>query len=195
MQSQGVQVQDFNSYGSRRGNHEVMVRGTFANIRLRNRLVPDVEGGYTLHFPSNEQMTIYDAAMRYLHESVPTIVIAGKEYGSGSSRDWAAKGPRLQGVRAVIAESFERIHRANLIGMGILPLQFWEGDNAQSLGLEGNELYTIRIDKDGTADVCVEDENQKNKTFKVHIRIDTPQEQDYYDNGGILHYVLRRLAA
>ena len=195
LQSQGVQVQDFNSYGSRRGNHEVMVRGTFANIRLRNRLVPNVEGGYTLHFPSKEQMTIYDAAMRYLQESVPTIVIAGKEYGSGSSRDWAAKGPRLQGVRAVIAESFERIHRTNLIGMGILPLQFLEGDSAQSLGLEGNEVYTIRTDKDGTADVGVEDENRRSKTFKVRIRIDTPQEQDYYDNGGILHYVLRRLAA
>ncbi len=195
LQSQGVQVQDFNSYGSRRGNHEVMVRGTFANIRLRNQLVPNVEGGYTLHFPSNEQMTIYDAAMRYLHESVPTIVIAGKEYGSGSSRDWAAKGPRLQGVRAVIAESFERIHRTNLIGMGILPLQFLEGDDAQSLGLEGNELYTIRIDKDGIANVHVEDESQQSKIFKVRIRIDTPQEQDYYDNGGILHYVLRRLAA
>ncbi len=195
LKSQGVQVQDFNSYGSRRGNHEVMVRGTFANIRLRNRLVLNVEGGYTLHFPSKEQMTIYDAAMRYLQESVPTIVVAGKEYGSGSSRDWAAKGPRLQGVRAVIAESFERIHRTNLIGMGILPLQFLEGDSAQSLGLEGNEVYTIRTDKDGTADVGVEDGNRRSKTFKVRIRIDTPQEQDYYDNGGILHYVLRRLAA
>ena len=195
LKSQGVQVQDFNSYGSRRGNHEVMVRGTFANIRLRNRLVPNVEGGYTLHFPSKEQMTIYDAAMRYLQESVPTIVIAGKEYGSGSSRDWAAKGPRLQGVRAVIAESFERIHRTNLIGMGILPLQFLEGDNAQSLGLEGNEVYTIRTNKNGTADVGVEGESRQSKTFKVRIRIDTPQEQDYYDNGGILHYVLRRLAA
>ena len=195
LQSQGVQVQNFNSYGSRRGNHEVMVRGTFANIRLRNQLVPDVEGGYTLHFPSSEQMTIYDAAMRYLQEAVPTIVIAGQEYGSGSSRDWAAKGPKLQGVRAVIAESFERIHRTNLIGMGILPLQFLEGDNAQSLGLEGDELYTIRISEDGTADVDVIGESQQSKTFKARIRIDTPQEQDYYDNGGILHYVLRRLAA
>ena len=195
LQSQGVQVQNFNSYGSRRGNHEVMVRGTFANIRLRNQLVPGVEGGYTLHFPSSEQMTIYDAAMRYLQEAVPTIVIAGQEYGSGSSRDWAAKGPKLQGVRAVIAESFERIHRTNLIGMGILPLQFLEGDNAQSLGLEGDELYTIRISEDGTADVDVIGESQQSKTFKARIRIDTPQEQDYYDNGGILHYVLRRLAA
>ena len=195
LQERGVQVQDFNSYGSRRGNHEVMVRGTFANIRLRNKLVPDVEGGYTLHFPSEEQMAIYDAAMRYLQESVPTIVIAGKEYGSGSSRDWAAKGPKLQGVRAVIAESFERIHRTNLIGMGILPLQFLDGTNAHSLGLTGNELYTIRIVKDGFANIVVTDENQQSKNFEVQIRIDTPQEQDYYDNGGILHYVLRQLAA
>ena len=195
LQECGVQVQDFNSYGSRRGNHEVMVRGTFANIRLRNKLVPDVEGGYTLHFPSEEQMAIYDAAMRYLQEEVPTIVIAGKEYGSGSSRDWAAKGPKLQGVRAVIAESFERIHRTNLIGMGILPLQFLDGNNAHSLGLKGNELYTIRIVKDGFANIVVTDENQQSKNFEVQIRIDTPQEQDYYDNGGILHYVLRRLAA
>ena len=195
LQAQGVQVQDFNSYGSRRGNHEVMVRGTFANIRLRNKLVADVEGGYTLHFPSKNLMTIYDAAMRYIQESVPTIVIAGKEYGSGSSRDWAAKGPRLQGVRAVIAESFERIHRTNLIGMGILPLQFLEGDNARTLGLEGNELYTIDTNSDGTAYVHVTDANNRSKTFKAQIRIDTPQEQDYYDNGGILHYVLRRLAA
>ena len=195
LQERGVQVQDFNSYGSRRGNHEVMVRGTFANIRLRNKLVPDVEGGYTLHFPSEEQMAIYDAAMRYLQEAVPTIVIAGKEYGSGSSRDWAAKGPKLQGVRAVIAESFERIHRTNLIGMGILPLQFLDGNNAHSLGLKGNELYTIRIVKDGFANIVVTDENQQSKNFEVQIRIDTPQEQDYYDNGGILHYVLRQLAA
>ena len=195
LQERGVQVQDFNSYGSRRGNHEVMVRGTFANIRLRNKLVPDVEGGYTLHFPSEEQMAIYDAAMRYLQESVPTIVIAGKEYGSGSSRDWAAKGPKLQGVRAVIAESFERIHRTNLIGMGILPLQFLDGTNAHSLGLKGNELYTVRIVKDGFANIVVTDENQQSKNFEVQIRIDTPQEQDYYDNGGILHYVLRQLAA
>ena len=195
LQERGVQVQDFNSYGSRRGNHEVMVRGTFANIRLRNKLVPDVEGGYTLHFPSEKQMAIYDAAMRYLQESVPTIVIAGKEYGSGSSRDWAAKGPKLQGVRAVIAESFERIHRTNLIGMGILPLQFLDGTNAHSLGLKGNELYTIRIVKDGFANIVVTDENQQSKNFEVQIRIDTPQEQDYYDNGGILHYVLRQLAA
>lgn len=195
LQAQGVQPQDFNSYGSRRGNHEVMVRGTFANIRLRNKLVPNVEGGYTRHFPSKEQMTIYDAAMRYIRESVPTIVIAGKEYGSGSSRDWAAKGPRLQGVRAVIAESFERIHRTNLIGMGILPLQFYDGDNAQTLGLKGDELYSIRITGDSSATVRVSDENNSNKNFKVKIRIDTPQEQDYYDNGGILHFVLRRLAA
>ncbi|MBC6414731.1 MAG: aconitate hydratase AcnA [Chromatiales bacterium] len=195
LQAQGVLVNDFNSYGSRRGNHEVMVRGTFANIRLRNKLVPDVEGGYTLHFPSKEQMTIYDAAMRYIQESVATIVIAGKEYGSGSSRDWAAKGPRLQGVRAVIAESFERIHRTNLIGMGILPLQFLEGDSVQTLGLNGSELYTIDITEDGFAEVHITDENNQRRDFKVKIRIDTPQEQDYYDNGGILHYVLRQLAA
>ena len=194
LQAQHVLVQDFNSYGSRRGNHEVMVRGTFANIRLRNKLVADVEGGYTLHFPSKEQMTIYDAAMRYIQESIPTIVIAGKEYGSGSSRDWAAKGPKLQGVKAVIAESFERIHRTNLIGMGILPLQFLDGDNIQSLGLKGDELYTIHITNNGTAEVHATDENNQSQDFQVKIRIDTPQEQDYYDNGGILHYVLRQLA-
>ena len=195
LQAQGVKIQDFNSYGSRRGNHEVMVRGTFANIRLRNKLLPNVEGGYTLHFPSKKEMTIYDAAMRYMQESVPTIIIAGKEYGSGSSRDWAAKGPRLQGVRAVIAESYERIHRTNLIGMGILPLQFLDGDNAQSLSLKGDEFYTIHIVTQDSAEVCTTGENNQSHNFKVKIRIDTPQEQDYYDNGGILHYVLRRLAA
>ena len=172
-----------------------MVRGTFANIRLRNKLLTNVEGGYTRHFPSGEQLTIYDAALRYQQEGVPTLVIAGKEYGSGSSRDWAAKGPKLQGVRAVLAESFERIHRTNLIGMGLLPLQFFAGDNAQSLGLKGDEEYTIRVNDDGTADVVVSDDNERRKRFKVQIRIDTPQEQDYYANGGILHYVLRRLAA
>jgi aconitate hydratase len=188
----GVEPRDFNSYGSRRGNHEVMVRGTFANIRIRNRLVEGVEGGYTRHLPDGAQMTIYDAAVRYASEGVPLIVLAGKEYGSGSSRDWAAKGPFLQGVRAVIAESFERIHRSNLIGMGILPLQFGEGQNAESLGLTGREVFdvsglagaeamprevTVRTD-DGTG-------------FRATVRIDTPKEAEYYRHGGILQYVLR----
>jgi len=193
----GVQPLDFNSYGSRRGNHEVMVRGTFANTRIRNRLVPAVEGGITLHLPGGEQMPIYDAAMRYAEEGVPTIVIAGKEYGSGSSRDWAAKGPKLLGVRAVLAESFERIHRSNLIGMGILPLQFPAGQNAESLGLTGKEVFEI----EGIVAAAQPDESRAReltvradgKSFRAVVRLDTPQEVRYYVNGGILTFVLRRL--
>lgn len=197
LQDRNVLPADFNSYGSRRGNHEVMVRGTFANIRLRNRMAPGTEGGYTRHLPSGETMTIYDAAMRYLEESVPVIVIAGKEYGSGSSRDWAAKGPMLQGVRAVIAESFERIHRSNLVGMGILPLQFADGDSAETLGLDGGETYDIEGagEPGAAAQVTATAADGAARQFTVKVRIDTPRERDYFINGGILPYVLKQLAA
>lgn len=193
----GVSPKEFNSYGSRRGNHEVMMRGTFANIRLRNELAPGTEGGWTRHQPSDAQMTIYDAAMRYQEEGVPLIVIAGKEYGTGSSRDWAAKGTLLLGVKAVIAESYERIHRSNLVGMGILPLQFQEGEGRQQLGLTGKEVYTIEKLTAGATHVTViaRDESGKEITFQTKIRIDTPKEWDYYQHGGILQYVLRDLAA
>jgi aconitate hydratase len=194
----GVQPADFNSYGSRRGNHEVMMRGTFANIRLRNRMAPGTEGGVTLHQPSGELMSIYDAAMRYQAEGVPAIVIAGKEYGSGSSRDWAAKGPRLLGVRAVIAESYERIHRTNLVCMGVLPLQFLDGESAETLGLTGRETYAVEGLHGGNAkevSVLVTNPEGGERRFRARVRIDTPNEVDYYRHGGILHYVLRRLAA
>ena len=192
---QGVSKADFNSYGSRRGNHQVMMRGTFANIRLRNELAPGTEGGWTCHQPSGEQMSIYDAAMRYQNEDTPLIVIAGKEYGTGSSRDWAAKGSILLGIKAVITESFERIHRSNLIGMGVLPLQFNEGDSRDSLGLSGKEVYSIEALEVGakTVTIVVQDGDQE-KRFDVAVRIDTPKEWDYYQHGGILHYVLRQLA-
>ena len=192
----GVEPADFNSYGSRRGNHEVMMRGTFANIRLRNLLAPGTEGGVTRLQPSQEQMSIYDAAMRYQSDKVPTLVLAGKEYGSGSSRDWAAKGPRLLGVRAVIAESYERIHRTNLVCMGVLPLQFQNGDTVTSLSLTGQETYTVEGLDTGTTEVAVvttaEDGNQIR--FPARVRIDTPKEWEYYEHGGILPYVLRQLA-
>jgi aconitate hydratase len=193
--SLGVQPKDFNSYGARRGNHEVMVRGTLANIRLRNQLAPGTEGGWTRHLPDGEQMFIYDASLKYQAAGVPLLIIAGKEYGSGSSRDWAAKGVLLLGVRAVIAESFERIHRTNLVGMGVLPLQFKPGQNAALLGLTGEETYSIEgvagsLNGGGrTATVRAGD-----KTFQVDVRVDTPQEVEYYRNGGILPYVLRQLA-
>jgi len=196
--SHGVQQADFNSLGSRRGNHEVMMRGTFANIRLRNLLAPGTEGGVTIHQPSGQQMSIYDAAMQYKKEHVPLIVIAGKEYGSGSSRDWAAKGPRLLGVRAVIAESYERIHRTNLVCMGILPLQFDHGDSAESLGLTGTEVLHIDGLGDGSAKtvtVRAVAADGAEQSFQVRVRIDTPQEIEYYRHGGILQYVLRQLAA
>jgi aconitate hydratase len=194
----GVDPKDFNSLGSRRGNHEVMMRGTFANIRLRNLMAPGTEGGVTLHQPDGEEMSIYDAAMKYQSEGTPVIVIAGKEYGSGSSRDWAAKGPRLLGVRAVIAESYERIHRSNLVGMGILPLEFLPDDNAQALGLTGTEQFDISGLDNATAKsvtVRATAPDGSVKTFKAKVRIDTPNEIDYYRHGGILPYVLRRLAA
>ena len=198
LEGRGVERPEWNSYGSRRGNHEVMVRGTFANIRIRNELVPGIEGGYTRHLPSNEQMTIYEAAERYLGEGVPTIVLAGKEYGTGSSRDWAAKGPFLQGLRAAIAESFERIHRSNLIGMGVLPLQFREGEGREQLGLSGEEMYDVEGLDDslqpGQELEVVARGDSGEKRFTVLCRIDTPVEIDYYRNGGILNTVLRRMA-
>ncbi len=192
----GVQPTEFNSYGSRRGNHEVMVRGTFANIRLRNRMAPDTEGGWTRHMPDQEQMTIYDAAMRYQAEQVPLLVIAGREYGSGSSRDWAAKGTLLLGVRAVIAANYERIHRSNLVGMGVLPLQFADGEDATSLALDGSERFDIDLPTPAQRDVTVTatSESGERKTFNVRVRIDTPKEWEYYRHGGILRYVVRDLA-
>ncbi len=191
-------MRDFNTYGARRGNHEVMVRGTFANIRLRNLLVAGREGGYTTHLGSGEVMTIYDAAMRYAEEGTPLIVIAGREYGSGSSRDWAAKGPLLQGVRAVIAQSYERIHRSNLVGMGILPLQFRDGQSAESLGLDGRESYTVAgiaaVRPGGTLAVLARRESGEEVPFEATARLDSDTDLEYYRHGGILQMVLRHLA-
>ena len=198
LREQGVAAADFNSYGSRRGNHEIMMRGTFANIRLRNQLAPGTEGGITRHMPSGEQMSIFAAAMRYQEDDVPAIVIAGKEYGTGSSRDWAAKGPKLLGVQAAIAESFERIHRTNLVGMGILPLQFQDGANAASLGLDGSESFAINGIADGASDavtVIATKLDGQQIEFSATVRIDTPQEVEYFRAGGILQYVLQKLAA
>jgi aconitate hydratase len=209
LQEHGVAPRDFNSYGSRRGNHEVMMRGTFANIRLRNLLAPGTEGGVTLHLgpatggqeggsPAGEQMPIYDAAMRYAAEGVPLVVIGGREYGSGSSRDWAAKGTRLLGVRAVIAQSFERIHRSNLIGMGVLPLQLPAGESADSLGIDPRAPVNI----EGIAEPLNAGELPRSATvtagdahFQATVRIDTPKEAEYFRHGGILQYVLRQLLA
>jgi aconitate hydratase len=192
----GVDRKDFNSYGSRRGNHEVMMRGTFANVRLRNQLVPGSEGSWTVHFTSGEEMSIYEAAMRYMDEGTALIVLAGKEYGSGSSRDWAAKGPKLLGVRAVIASSYERIHRSNLVGMGILPLQFPAGESLESLGLSGQETFDVPDIGDQTVretNVVARSPSGDEKSFTATVRIDTPQEWLYYRHGGILHFVLRQL--
>jgi aconitate hydratase len=194
----GVPPKDFNSYGARRGNHEVMMRGTFANVRLRNLMAPGTEGGVTVHVPDKTQMSIYDAAMQYQKDGVPLIILAGKEYGSGSSRDWAAKGPRLLGVQAVIAESFERIHRSNLVGMGVLPLQFIEGETPERLGLTGFETFDIEGIANGIkpgmhVTVRVRSDAGKEWTFKAVTRIDTPYEIHYYQHGGILQYVLRQL--
>ena len=196
----GVEPREFNSYGARRGHHEVLVRGTFANIRLRNRLTPDAEGNVTEHFPSGERTTIYEASQRYLAAGTPLIVLAGREYGSGSSRDWAAKGPLLQGVRAVIAESYERIHRSNLLGMGILPLQFRAGETAESLGLTGREAYSIRGIASGLApgqEITVEARSEAGDAmrFQALVRLDGPVDVEYYRQGGVLQTVLRRLAA
>jgi aconitate hydratase len=197
--SKGIEKKDFNSYGSRRGNDRVMVRGTFANIRLKNAMVPGVEGGVTVHVPSGERMDIYDAAERYRADGTPLVVVAGKEYGSGSSRDWAAKGTLLLGVRAVIAESYERIHRSNLIGMGVLPLQFKPGQNAESLGLAGHETLTVRgiageLRPRQELTVEVERKDGTRSSFNVTARLDTPVEINYYRNGGILQTVLRKMA-
>ncbi|CAB4686116.1 MAG: aconitate hydratase AcnA [Actinobacteria bacterium] len=189
----GIERAEFNSYGSRRGNHEVMMRGTFANVRLRNKLVPGAEGTWTVHIPSGEEMSIFDAAVKYAAEATPLIVLAGKEYGSGSSRDWAAKGPQLLGVRAVIAESYERIHRSNLLMMGILPLQFHPGENLETLGLTGHETFAIEgVENAEAREVTVRADD---KTFRATLRLDTPKEREYVRHGGILPFVLRRLAA
>jgi aconitate hydratase len=198
-----VEPADFNSYGSRRGNHEVMIRGTLANIRLRNLLAPGTEGGVTRWLPGGDQMSIYDAAKRYEADGTPLVILAGKEYGSGSSRDWAAKGTALLGVRAVLAESFERIHRSNLVGMGILPLQYEKGDTAASLGLTGEEVLDIsglegiaegaHLPRQLTVTVTGGGGTEASKSFKVLLRIDTPKEEEYFRHGGILLYVLRQL--
>ncbi len=202
LQEHGVQHPDFNSYGSRRGNHEVMMRGTFANVRLRNRLAPGTEGGFTTYLPTGEVLPIYDAAVRYEAAGTPLIILAGKEYGSGSSRDWAAKGPALLGVRAAIAESYERIHRSNLIGMGILPLQFLAEESASTLGLTGDEVYEIVGLPDAAANGFADGKELRVRArradgvdleFTTKVRIDTPQELLYYRHGGILQYVLRQL--
>src|SRR5258706_16469490 len=196
----GVKTADFNSYGARRGNHEVMMRGTFANIRLRNELAPGTEGGWTTRVAGEKPVTIYDAAMEYQKGGTPLMIIAGKEYGTGSSRDWAAKGTLLLGAKAVIAESFERIHRANLVGMGVLPLQFVNGENRESLGLTGLETYSIEgvpraVDSAGkTLAKVTATADGKTIAFDVKVRVDTPVEADYYRNGGILPFVLRQLA-
>jgi aconitate hydratase len=194
----GVEPRDFNSFGSRRGNHEVMIRGTFANIRIRNMMLSGVEGGLTKHIPSGEQMSIFDASMKYQAEGTPLIVIGGKEYGTGSSRDWAAKGTILLGVKAVIAESFERIHRSNLVGMGVLPLQFKQGENGQTYGLTGYEIYDLAGIEDDLRHgkdipVKVTRKEGDNFTFNVTCRLDSPIEVEYYKNGGILQTVLRQM--
>jgi len=198
----GVQPKDFNSYGTRRGNDEVMARGTFANVRLRNEMAPGTEGGVTIKWPEGAPMSIFDAAMAYVKEGTPLIVLGGKEYGSGSSRDWAAKGPKLLGVRAVLVESFERIHRSNLVGMGVLPLQFLPGETAQSHALDGTEVYSItgldplnRGETVARVNVTAARNDGEVEHFGVRLRIDTTTEAEYFRHGGVLNYVLRQLAA
>jgi aconitate hydratase len=198
LQGQGVDIKDFNSYGARRGNHEVMVRGTIANVRIKNLMVPGVEGGVTIHQPAGERMSIYDAAMRYQSDGVPLVIVAGQEYGTGSSRDWAAKGTRLLGVKAAIAQSFERIHRSNLVGMGVLPCQFKDGMSAASLGLDGSETFDLRgveagIEPRQDVTLVIHRANGATEEIQITLRIDTPIEVDYYRHGGILPYVLRQL--
>ena len=200
LQANGVGVLDFNSYGSRRGNHEIMMRGTFANVRIKNLMVPGSEGGITVHQPSGEQLAIYDAAMKYVASGTPTIVFGGEEYGTGSSRDWAAKGTQLLGVKAVIARSFERIHRSNLVGMGVLPLQFKGNDTAQSLGIKGDEQFDLlglsgQLKPQQDVTLVITRKDGSKQEVKVLLRIDTPIEVDYYLHGGILPYVLRELMA
>jgi aconitate hydratase len=198
LMANGVEPRNFNSFGSRRGNHEVMMRGTFANVRIRNQLAPNTEGGFTTHFPSGEIMSIYDAAQKYIASDTPLVVLAGSQYGTGSSRDWAAKGTLLLGVKAVITTSFERIHRSNLVGMGVLPLCFDDGDSAQSLGLDGSEHFDIPIGDDISPmdwlNVSATNAAGQVKEFRVQVRLDTPVEVEYYRNGGILHTVVRKLA-
>jgi aconitate hydratase len=201
LREQGVEPRDFNSYGSRRGNHEVMMRGTFANIRIRNEMLAGEEGGNTLHVPTGEKLSIYDAAMRYQQEGTPLLVIAGQEYGTGSSRDWAAKGTNLLGVKAVLAESFERIHRSNLVGMGVLPLQFKAGHNRKQLGLTGKEQIDV-LGLDGahihpgmSLPLRITREDGQQEQIEVLCRIDTLNEVEYFKAGGILHYVLRQMIA
>jgi len=198
LQEQGVDVKDFNSYGARRGNHEVMVRGTFANVRIKNLMVPGVEGGVTIYHPDGERMSIYDAAMRYQSQNVPLVIVAGQEYGTGSSRDWAAKGTRLLGVRAVIAQSFERIHRSNLVGMGVLPCQFHDDTNAASLRLDGSERFDLKGIEDGIEPLeeitlVIHRKSGEVEEIPITLRIDTPIEVDYFKHGGILPFVLRQL--
>ena len=198
--SRGIQPQDFNSYGSRRGNDLVMTRGTFANVRIKNLMVPGTEGGVTKHYPDGAQMSIFDAAMRYQKEKVPLVILAGHEYGTGSSRDWAAKGTKLLGVKAVVAASFERIHRSNLVGMGVLPLQFLDGVTAQSLGLDGSQTFSIgglsdAIQPGQRLTIEIENQDRQKRYVPVKLRIDTPIEIDYYRHGGILPFVLRQLLA
>jgi len=205
LKANNVQKADFNSYGSRRGNHDVMVRGTFANVRIKNLMIPPLpdgsreEGGLTLHQPSGEKMFIYDAAMKYMEEGTPTVIFGGEEYGTGSSRDWAAKGTQLLGVKAVIARSFERIHRSNLVGMGVLPLQFKGTDSWQSLGIQGDEVFDIELAADikpqQDARLVITSKDGSTKTVLLTLRIDTPIEVDYYQHGGILPFVLRQLLA
>ncbi len=198
LQEKGVKPKDFNSYGARRGNHEVMMRGTFANIRIRNEMTPGIEGGVTAYYPDNKVLSIFDAAMKYKDDGVPLVIVAGREYGTGSSRDWAAKGPLLLGVKAVIAESFERIHRSNLIGMGILPLEFKEGVTRKTLGLQGKEkinlegfVKNLRPQTDCTMKITRE--NGETESVPLRIRIDTQNEATYFQQGGILHYMLRQM--
>jgi aconitate hydratase len=199
LMEQGVKPEDFNSYGSRRGNDRVMTRGTFANVRIKNLMVPGVEGGVTIHQPEGERMSIYDAAMRYQQEKVPLMVFAGQEYGTGSSRDWAAKGTRLLGVRAVVAQSFERIHRSNLVGMGVLPLQFEDGTGAQTLKLDGTETFDVTalasLRPRQKVKLAIHRANGRTEDVPVILRIDTPIEVEYYQAGGILPFVLRQLMA
>ncbi len=200
MISKGVEPKDFNSYGSRRGNHEVMMRGTFANIRIRNQIAPGTEGGYTTYWPTGEVMSMYDACMKYKQDGTGLVVIAGKDYGMGSSRDWAAKGTFLLGIKTVIAESFERIHRSNLVLMGVLPLQFKEGENAETLGLTGKEVFDIHIDenvkpRDLVKVTATNPDTGEKKEFEVIVRFDSEVEIDYYRHGGILQMVLREKLA
>lgn len=197
MNKLGVKVADFNTYGARRGNHEVMIRGTFANVRLRNEMVPKIEGGMTNYIPTNQVMSIYDAAMKYQEHNQPTIIIAGKEYGSGSSRDWAAKGTRLLGVKAVLVESFERIHRSNLIGVGVLPLQFFPGESRKSHGLTGLETFDIlglddQFQPKQMVNIAVTREDRSTFTIQAIARLDSPVEIEYYRHGGILQMMLRK---